>query len=164
MGAKAKNMNLTEGTIWKQIVLFAFPLMCSNLFQQLYNTADSMVVGRFVGSTALAAVGSTGSVTGLLVAFSIGMGTGSGVVISQYYGAKDHENLHKAVHTAMALAIALGIGLGILGVILSPTFGIFGRAAFAHTAQMDGNARGCYGSGGAVSADQFLRPGFHDRV
>ena len=121
MGAKAKNMNLTEGTIWKQIVLFAFPLMCSNLFQQLYNTADSMVVGRFVGSTALAAVGSTGSVTGLLVAFSIGMGTGSGVVISQYYGAKDHENLHKAVHTAMALAIALGIGLGILGVILSPT-------------------------------------------
>ena len=121
MGVKAKNMNLTEGTIWKQIVLFAFPLMCSNLFQQLYNTADTMVVGRFVGSTALAAVGSTGSVTGLLVGFFIGMGTGSGVVISQYYGAKDYENLHKSVHTALALAIVFGIVLGILGVVLSPT-------------------------------------------
>ena len=61
MKTRSRNMNLTEGTIWKQIVLFAFPLMCSNLFQQLYNTADTMVVGRFVGSTALAAVGSTGS-------------------------------------------------------------------------------------------------------
>ena len=69
MSAKAKNMDLTEGIIWKQLVLFAFPLMCSNLFQQLDNTADTMVVGRFVGSTALAAVGSTGSVTGLLVGF-----------------------------------------------------------------------------------------------
>lgn len=120
MKTKARNMNLTEGTIWKQIVLFAFPLMCSNLFQQLYNTADTMVVGRFVGSTALAAVGSTGSVTGLLVGFFVGMGTGSGVVISQYYGAKDYDNLHKSVHTALALAIVFGIGLGILGVILSP--------------------------------------------
>jgi len=120
MKTRSRNMNLTEGTIWKQIVLFAFPLMCSNLFQQLYNTADTMVVGRFVGSTALAAVGSTGSVTGLLVGFFIGMGTGSGVVISQYYGAKDYDNLHKSVHTALALAIVFGIVLGILGVVLSP--------------------------------------------
>lgn len=121
MRARAKNMDLTQGTIWKQIVLFALPLMCSNLFQQLYNTADTMVVGQFVGSTALAAVGSTGSVTGLLVGFFMGMGTGSGVVISQYYGAKDYDNLHKSVHTALALAIVFGIGLGILGVLFSPT-------------------------------------------
>ena len=69
MAARSRVANLTEGTIWKELVLFALPLMASNLFQQLYNTADSLVVGRFVGSTALAAVGSTGSITGLVIAF-----------------------------------------------------------------------------------------------
>ena len=120
MAARSRVANLTEGTIWKELVLFALPLMASNLFQQLYNTADSLVVGRFVGSTALAAVGSTGSITGLVIAFFMGMGTGSGVVISQYYGARDYDNLHKSVHTAVALAIAFGIGLAIIGVILTP--------------------------------------------
>lgn len=120
MRVKAKNVNLTEGTICKQLLLFALPLMASNLFQQLYNTADSMIVGQFVGSTALAAVGSTGALTGLIIGFFMGMGTGSGVVISQYYGAKDYEKLRKSVHTALALAIAFGVGLAVVGVLLSP--------------------------------------------
>lgn len=115
-----RNINLTEGVIWKQLLFFALPLMGSNLFQQLYNTADSMIVGQFVGSTALAAVGSTGAINGLVIGFFMGMGTGSGVVISQYYGAKDYENLRKSVHTALALAIAFGIGLAIVGVVFSP--------------------------------------------
>lgn len=120
MARRERVTNLTEGTIWKQLVLFALPLMASNLFQQLYNTADSLVVGRFVGSTALAAVGSTGSLTGLIIGFFMGMGTGSGVVISQYYGAKNYEKLQKSVHTAVALAIAFGIVLAVVGVVLSP--------------------------------------------
>ncbi len=113
-------VDLTEGSIWKKLIIFAFPIMCSNLFQQLYNTVDSLVVGRFVGHTALAAVGATGSLTGLIIGFFMGMGTGSGVVISQYYGAKDHKNLEKSVHTAMAVALIFGIVLGIIGIIISP--------------------------------------------
>lgn len=92
---KKRVVDLTEGSIWKKLIIFAFPIMCSNLLQQLYNTVDSLVVGRFVGHTALAAVGATGSLTSLIIGFFMGMGTGSGVVISQYYGAKDHKNLEK---------------------------------------------------------------------
>ncbi len=113
-------VDLTEGSIWKQLIIFAFPIMCSNLFQQLYNTVDSLVVGRFVGHTALAAVGATGPLTGLVIGFFMGMGTGSGVVISQYYGAKDHRNLEKSVHTAMAVSLLFGVVLGVIGILISP--------------------------------------------
>ena len=95
--------------------------MGSNLFQQLYNTVDSLVVGRFVSHTALAAVGSAGSVSYLLIGFFMGMGTGAGVVVSQYYGAKDYEKLEKSVHTAVAMSLLFGIVLGILGVVLTPS-------------------------------------------
>ena len=114
-------VNLTQGIIWKQILLFALPIMGSNLFQQLYNTVDSLVVGRFVSHTALAAVGSAGSVSYLLIGFFMGMGTGAGVVVSQYYGAKDYEKLEKSVHTAVAMSLLFGIVLGILGVVLTPS-------------------------------------------
>lgn len=117
---KKRVIDLTQGSIWKNLIIFAFPIMCANLFQQLYNTVDSLVVGQFVGHTALAAVGATGSLTGLIIGFFMGMGTGSGVVISQYYGAKDHVNLEKSVHTAMAIAIAFGIILGVIGILISP--------------------------------------------
>ncbi|HJB24998.1 MAG TPA: MATE family efflux transporter [Firmicutes bacterium] len=117
---KKRVVDLTEGSIWKKLIIFAFPIMCSNLLQQLYNTVDSLVVGRFVGHTALAAVGATGSLTSLIIGFFMGMGTGSGVVISQYYGAKDHKNLEKSVHTAMAVALIFGVVLGVIGVIISP--------------------------------------------
>ncbi|MCF0135042.1 MAG: MATE family efflux transporter [Lachnospiraceae bacterium] len=115
-----RNMDLTQGSIVKQLTVFAIPLMLSNLFQSLYNTADTLVVGRFVGSTALAAVGSTGALTGLFTSFFIGMGTGAGVIISQAVGRQDEEGLRKGVHTAVAMAILFGIGLGTLGALLSP--------------------------------------------
>lgn len=113
-------VDLTSGLIWKRLIMFALPIMWANLFQQLYNTVDSLVVGQFVGHTALAAVGATGPLTGLIIGFFMGMGTGSGVVISQYYGAKEHENLEKSVHTAMAVALVFGIVLGVLGILVSP--------------------------------------------
>lgn len=120
MRSKSRSVSLTEGSIFKGLLIFSLPLMASNLFQQFYNTMDSLVVGQFVGSTALAAVGSTGSLSFLLIGFFMGFGTGSGVIIAQHYGARDHEGVSKSVHTAMALAIVFGIVLGIVGAIVAP--------------------------------------------
>ena len=80
--------NLTEGCIWKQIIAFAVPLFIGNLFQQLYNTADSLIVGNFLGSNALAAVSSSGNLIFLMVGFFQGISVGAGVVIARYYGAR----------------------------------------------------------------------------
>ena len=112
---------ITEGVIWKQLVLFAVPILMSNLFQQLYTTMDSVIVGQFVGSQALAAVGSTGSLCGLLVGFFVGLSTGAGVIVSQYYGAEDWDGLHNAVHTAMGISVVAGVILTVVGLVLSPT-------------------------------------------
>lgn len=120
MAAKARNIDLTQGTIWKQLLLFALPLMASSLFQQLYNTMDSLIVGRFVGPTALAAVGSTGSLNGLVIGFFMGMGTGAGVIVSQTFGARDYEGVQRSVHTALWTAGVLGIVLGIIGYFITP--------------------------------------------
>ncbi|MCI8633382.1 MAG: MATE family efflux transporter [Lachnospiraceae bacterium] len=120
MRGKARTVNLIEGSIWKGLILFSLPLMASNLFQQFYNTMDSLVVGQFVGSTALAAVGSTGSLSFLVIGFFMGFGTGSGVIIAQHYGAKEPEEVSKSVHTAMALAIFFGIVLGVVGILIAP--------------------------------------------
>ena len=92
---------MTEGVIWKQLVYFAIPLLIGNLFQQLYNTVDSIVVGNFVSKQALAAVGSTGPIINTLVGFFMGLATGASVVISQYYGARDNKNLRLAVHLSL---------------------------------------------------------------
>lgn len=92
---KNKIENLTEGVIWKKIILFAIPLMISNLLQQLYNACDSAVVGNFAGSEALAAVGSTGALINLLVGFFLGISTGTGVLFSRYFGAEDEKNFQK---------------------------------------------------------------------
>ena len=81
-----KMKTMTEGVIWKEILFFAIPLILGNLFQQLYNTVDSIIVGNYVGSNALAAVGSSGAIINLLIGFCIGASTGAGVVISQFYG------------------------------------------------------------------------------
>ena len=116
-----KNKNLTEGPIWKGILLFAIPLILGNLLQQLYNTADMVIVGRFVDSNALAAVGSSGSFIMLLISFCMGTSTGAGVVIAQYYGANHKERVQEAVHTTLALGIILGIVMSIVGVLISPT-------------------------------------------
>lgn len=111
---------LLEGSIWKGIVGFAIPIFLGNLFQQLYNTVDSLIVGTFLGSEALAAVTSSGSLIFLLVGFFNGIAMGAGVVISKFFGAKDEENLKKAVHTDVAFGLAAGVLLTILGTVFAP--------------------------------------------
>ena len=114
-----KTTLLTEGCIWKQLVAFAFPLFLGNLFQQLYNTADSLIVGNFLGSNALAAVSSSGNLIFLMVGFFQGISVGAGVVIARYYGAQKIEEVQKAVHTTVAFGLASGIFLTIAGTILT---------------------------------------------
>lgn len=115
-----KGTKLLNGSIWKGIVAFAIPLFLGNLFQQLYNTVDSLIVGNFLGSDALAAVSSSGSLIFLLVGFFNGIAVGAGVVISKYFGAKDEEGLRKAVHTDVAFGLAAGLVLTVVGMFLAP--------------------------------------------
>lgn len=113
-------VNLTEGSIAKNIIKFAIPMFIGNLFQQLYNVADSLVVGNFLGSDALAAVTSTGSLIFLLVGFFNGTAMGAGVIIARFFGAKDHENVKKAIHTDLAFGILCGAIMTLIGVIFAP--------------------------------------------
>lgn len=117
---REEGTKLLTGPIWKGIVAFAIPIFFGNLFQQLYNTVDSLIVGNFLGSDALAAVSSSGSLIFLLVGFFNGIAMGAGVVISKYYGAKDFESVKRAVHTDIALGLVAGILLMIIGMILTP--------------------------------------------
>ena len=107
MSAESKT-RMTEGSISKKMILFAIPLFLGNLFQQLYNTADSLIVGNFLGSNALAAVSSSGNLIFLMVGFINGIAMGAGVVIARYYGAKNREDLQKAIHTTVAFGLAAG--------------------------------------------------------
>ena len=117
---KISNTSITDGCIWKALLAFFFPILFGTVFQQLYNTVDAIVVGRFIGKEALAAVGGgTGVYVNLLVGFFVGLTSGAGVIISQFYGAKNMRDISRAVHTAMALAIAGGVVLTILGIIFS---------------------------------------------
>ena len=111
---------MTEGPIWKKIVLFALPIMWGNLFQQLYNIVDSLIVGNFLGKDALAAVSSSGSIIFLLVGLFSGIFIGAGVVISRYYGAKDYKNMSLAIHTSIAFALISGFILTVVGILLVP--------------------------------------------
>ena len=112
---------MTEGPIWRCLLLFALPLMAGNLFQQLYNTVDSIVVGNFVGKEALAAVGSTDSVINTFIGFFSGMSTGAGVIISQYYGGKKEEKVSIAVQTTIALTLCMSILCTVLALLLVPS-------------------------------------------
>lgn len=112
---------ITEGVIWKQLLIFFFPILLGSLFQQLYNTVDTIVVGRFVGTQALAAVGSTSALISLINGFFIGLSTGATVLLSQFYGARNKEGVTQSVHTGMALALLLGVLVMGLGLCLSPT-------------------------------------------
>lgn len=126
MHSKSKKTNgstllMTEGNIWKLLIVFSIPLILGNLLQQMYNTADSIIVGNFVGSNGLAAVGSGTALINLIIAFAQGAAVGSGVVVSQYLGANKKEQIKISVHTSMCIAIILGIILSLFGVFLSPT-------------------------------------------
>ena len=107
---------MTEGSIVKQVILFALPLMLGNVFQMLYNTVDSIVVGNYVGTQALAAVGSTTMIVNMMVFFFNGFSTGAGVVIANYFGGRDMKTLHKTIETTMAATFALSLLFTVAGV------------------------------------------------
>lgn len=119
--AAAEKTRMTEGCIWKILLRFAIPLFLGHLFQQMYNTVDSLVVGNFCGNDALAAVSSSGSLCHLIIGFFQGTFMGASVLISRFYGAKDEEGMDKAVHTTVVFALIAGTLLSILGVFLTPT-------------------------------------------
>lgn len=114
---KTVENRITQGVIWKQILLFFFPIWFGTFFQQLYNTADAVIVGNFVGKEALAAVGGTAVILNLLVGFFVGIASGASVIISQRFGSGDRQGVSRAVHTAVALAIAGGAVIMILGIL-----------------------------------------------
>ena len=121
MADKAASATLmTDGPIWRRLIAFAIPLFWGNLFQQLYNTADSVIVGNFLGNNALAAASSSGNLIFLLVGFFNGIAIGAGVVTGKYFGAEDGENLRKSIHTTIAFGVACGIILTIVGVLAAP--------------------------------------------
>ncbi|MBQ7124611.1 MAG: MATE family efflux transporter [Oscillospiraceae bacterium] len=111
---------MTQGSIWKCMINFAIPVFIGHLFQQLYNTADSIIVGNFVGKEALAAVSSSGNLIFMMTGFFMGLCMGAGVIISRYLGARDFEKMRKAIHTAVAFALCCGLTLSILGLWLAP--------------------------------------------
>ena len=114
-------MDLTEGSVLKKLLLFAIPIILTNILQQLYHAADMVVVGNFAkdSTTALAAVGSTASITSLCLNLFIGLAVGANVVCARLFGAKKEEELRRAMHTSVLLAALCGVGIGILGVIFS---------------------------------------------
>ena len=118
---------ITEGVIWKQLLFFFFPILIGTFFQQLYNTVDTIIVGQYVGTQALAAVGTTGTLINLLVGFFVGISSGATVIISQFFGGGDWKNLSKAVHTSIALALAGGLVVMALGLLTSrPSLSLLG--------------------------------------
>ena len=111
---------MTQGSIWKKIIAFAIPLFLGNLFQQFYNTADSLIVGNFLGSSALAAVSSSGNLIFLMVGFFNGLAVGAGVVVARYFGAKKFDLVQRAIHTIITLGFFCGIALTFIGVVAAP--------------------------------------------
>lgn len=114
-----KNL-MTEGNIWKTILLFSIPLIFGNLLQQTYNTVDSMIVGNYVGGNALAAVGSSTALINLLISFSQGIAVGCGIIVAQSMGSDKQKDIRTSVHTSIAISIVLGLLISILGYFLAP--------------------------------------------
>ena len=113
---------ITEGVIWKQLLIFFFPIVIGTFFQQVYNTADSIVVGRFVGKEALAAVGgSVNQIVNLVVEVFVGLTSGASVIVAQFYGAKDKKNLNKTLHTSYAFGIVTGFIVAVIGLLVTDT-------------------------------------------
>ena len=115
-----KDVDMTHGNITKHIVFFALPLLVGNLFQQLYNTVDTWVVGNYVSNEAFSAVGTVGPIFNMLIGFFMGLSSGAGVVISQYYGAGRHEKVQDAVHTAIMMTLVLAVVFTGLGIFMVP--------------------------------------------
>lgn len=116
-----KSVDLTEGNIWRVMIAFALPIFVGQIFQNLYSSVDSVVVGRFVSSDALGAVNASNSISGMLVGFFTGLSAGVGVIFASNYGAKNYKKLHDAIHTSLTFTLVVGGTVGILGAIFSPT-------------------------------------------
>ena len=117
---KGRDVDMTQGNITKHLITFALPLLAGNVFQQMYNMVDTWVVGRYVSNEAYAAVGTIGPIINLLIGFFMGLSSGAGVVISQYYGAKRHEDVSRTVHTALSMTFILGILFTCIGIFMAP--------------------------------------------
>ena len=115
-------LDMTAGNSYSLMLRFAMPVFLSQVFQQLYNTADAFIVGRYLGTNALAAVTSSGNLIFLMTSFFIGLSSGGGVVISRYFGAKDEAQVSRSIHTMIASGIVCGVLLTVIGVIFTPTF------------------------------------------
>ncbi len=115
-----KDVDMTEGSILRHLILFAFPLLLGNVFQQLYNMVDTWVVGNYVSNEAFSAVGSVGPIINMLIGFFLGLSSGTGVVISQYYGAKQHDKVRDTVHTAILMTLILGVVFTAVGIAMTP--------------------------------------------
>lgn len=115
-----RDVDMTEGGISRHIIMFAIPLLLGNLFQQFYNTVDSWVVGNYVSDTAFSAVGTVGPIINMLINTFLGLSTGASVVISQFYGAKQHERVQDAVHTSMLMTLILGVVFTVIGITVTP--------------------------------------------
>ena len=118
--AKKRDVDMTEGSIFRHLITFALPLLLGNLFQQMYNMVDAWVVGNYVSNEAYSAVGSVGPIVNMLIGFFSGLASGAGVVISQNYGAGRHDKVRDAVHTAMTMTIILSVAFTALGLIIAP--------------------------------------------
>lgn len=120
MQGEGSSQKITEGVIWKQLLIFFFPILLGSFFQQMYNTVDTIIVGRFVGTQALAAVGATAALISLMNGFFIGLSTGATVLLSQFYGARNRQGVHDALHTGIALSLVLGVVVTALGITAGP--------------------------------------------
>lgn len=117
---KRRDVDMTEGSIAKHIIVFALPLLAGNLFQQLYNMVDTWVVGNYVSNEAFSAVGTVGPIINMLIGFFMGLSSGAGVVISQNYGARHYDAVHDTVHTAILMTIILALTLSGIGIFMIP--------------------------------------------
>ena len=146
----ARTTDLTTGKLWKNLILFAIPLLLSSLVQQLYNTVDLIFVGNFIDKSASAAIGASSLLITCLVGFFGGMSVGSGVVVSHIFGARDKSGLSRAVHNAMALSL--------VGGILSLCGRIFSGSGISSSGQY---ARNASANGGILSPDLSVFAGVH---
>ncbi len=117
---KRKDTDMTEGSIVRHLIMFSLPLLVGNIFQQLYNTVDTWVVGNYVSNEAYSAVGSVGPIINMLIGIFMGLSSGAGVVISQFYGARRFDKVHEAVHTCIAITAVLSVVFTILGIVIAP--------------------------------------------
>lgn len=117
---RGKDVDMTQGNITKHIIMFAFPLLIGNIFQQLYNTVDTWVVGNYVSNEAFSAVGTVGPIINMLIGFFMGLSSGAGVVISQYYGAHRNDDVERTVHTAVLMTLIMGVIFTFLGLAIIP--------------------------------------------